>query len=175
MRILQFAFGSGPGNPFLPHHYDPGTVVYTGTHDNDTLRGWWQAAPERERRFAGTYLACGAHDVHWAMIRAAFNSVAHLAVVPLLLPVGLLLLWSQLVRAHLPFDEAVRRTIIGVVTMIPEGLVLLTSIAMAVSVVRLAQRGDLRYSVERLPLEGAAEAHRRIRTGDVDGRLVLIP
>ena len=44
-----------------------------------------------------------------------------------------------------------------------------------VEVVRLAQRGDLRYSVERLPLEGAAEAHRRIRTGDVDGRLVLIP
>ena len=42
-------------------------------------------------------------------------------------------------------------------------------------VIKIAQRGDLQYSVERLPLEDAAEAHRRIRTGDVDGRLVLIP
>jgi 4-alpha-glucanotransferase len=58
-------------------------VAYTGTHDNDTVLGWWQAASERERRFAGTYLACGESDVHWAMIRALFNSVAHVAVVPL--------------------------------------------------------------------------------------------
>jgi 4-alpha-glucanotransferase len=58
-------------------------VVYTGTHDNDTARGWWDQAPEKERRYAGSYLACGAHDVHWAMIRAALNSVANLAVFPL--------------------------------------------------------------------------------------------
>jgi 4-alpha-glucanotransferase len=83
MKILQFAFGGDGEHEFLPHTYEPEVVVYTGTHDNDTVQGWWAAATERERRFAGTYLACGAHDVHWAMIRAAFNSVAHLAVVPL--------------------------------------------------------------------------------------------
>ena len=43
------------------------------------------------------------------------------------------------------------------------------------AVIRIAQRGDLQYSVERLPLEAAADAHRRIKAGDVDGRLVLVP
>lgn len=83
MKILQFAFGGDGEHEFLPHTWRRDVVVYTGTHDNDTARGWWDAAAERERRFAGTYLACGAHDVHWAMIRAALNSVAHLAVFPL--------------------------------------------------------------------------------------------
>ncbi len=83
MRILQFAFGGDGEHDYLPHNYERQTVVYTGTHDNDTVLGWWQSAPERVRRMAGTYLACGEHDVHWAMIRAAFNSVANLAVVPL--------------------------------------------------------------------------------------------
>ncbi|MEK8049598.1 4-alpha-glucanotransferase [Ideonella sp. DXS22W] len=83
MKILQFAFGSDGEHEFLPHTYRRDVVVYTGTHDNDTAHGWWQAAPERERRYAGTYLACGAHDVHWAMIRAALNSVASLAIFPL--------------------------------------------------------------------------------------------
>ena len=83
MKILQFAFGGGGDHEFLPHMFERATVVYTGTHDNDTARGWWNSAKEQERRFAGTYLACGAHDVHWAMIRAALNSVANLAVVPL--------------------------------------------------------------------------------------------
>ncbi|MFT3817857.1 MAG: 4-alpha-glucanotransferase [Rubrivivax sp.] len=83
MKVLQFAFGGDAAHEYLPHAYERQAVVYTGTHDNDTVQGWWAAAPERERRFAGTYLACGAHDVHWAMIRAAFNSVANLAIVPL--------------------------------------------------------------------------------------------
>jgi len=83
MKVLQFAFSGDAEHEYLPHTYEPRAVVYTGTHDNDTVQGWWAAAPERERRFAGTYLACGAHDVHWAMIRAAYNSVAHLAIVPL--------------------------------------------------------------------------------------------
>ncbi|MGI9154055.1 MAG: 4-alpha-glucanotransferase, partial [Rubrivivax sp.] len=83
MKILQFAFGGDGEHEFLPHNYPRNVVVYTGTHDNDTARGWWDRAPERERRYAGTYLACGAHDVHWAMIRAALNSVANLAVFPL--------------------------------------------------------------------------------------------
>jgi 4-alpha-glucanotransferase len=81
MRVLQFAFGGGANHEYLPHNFEPATVVYPGTHDNNTVQGWWQAASDRERRFAGTYLACQRHDVHWAMIRAAYGSVAHLAIV----------------------------------------------------------------------------------------------
>ena len=80
----------------------------------------------------------------------------------LLLPVGLLLLWSQVVRTNLPLDEAIRGTIAGVVTMIPEGLVLLTSIAMAVSVIRLAQKKVL---VQDMP---AVEVLARVDTICVD-------
>ena len=80
----------------------------------------------------------------------------------LLLPIGLLLVWSQLVRADLPLDEAIRGTIAGIVTMIPEGLVLLTSIAMAVSVVRLAQKKVL---VQDMP---AVEVLARVDTICVD-------
>lgn len=83
MKILQFGFGGDGSHEFLPHNYPRDTVVYSGTHDNDTARGWWDNAPEHERRFAGTYLACGSHDVHWAMIRACCNSIANLAVYPM--------------------------------------------------------------------------------------------
>lgn len=75
-----------------------------------------------------------------------------------LIPVGVLLLTSQLIRAELPVNEAIRGTIAGVVTMVPEGLVLLTSIAMAVSVIRLAQR---RVLVQDLP---AVEVLARVDT-----------
>jgi cation-transporting ATPase E len=80
----------------------------------------------------------------------------------LLVPVGLLLMFSQFVRADLPFDVAVRGTIAGMVTMVPEGLVLLTSIAMAVAVVRLAER---RVLVQDLP---AVEVLARVDTICVD-------
>jgi 4-alpha-glucanotransferase len=83
MKVLQYAFGDDATHEYLPHNYTPHVLVCTGTHDTDTLRGWWDGANDRERRFAGTYLACGAHDVHWAAIRAACNSVAELAVFPL--------------------------------------------------------------------------------------------
>ncbi|MEI8029971.1 MAG: 4-alpha-glucanotransferase [Comamonadaceae bacterium] len=83
MKILQFGFGSDGTHEFLPHNYGNACVVYTGTHDNDTARGWWDNAPQRERQFAGSYLAANTHDIHWAMIRAACNSVAHMAVFPL--------------------------------------------------------------------------------------------
>ncbi len=83
MKILQFGFGSDGAHEFLPHNYGQDCVVYTGTHDNDTVRGWWDSASQRERAFAGSYLAAGAHDIHWAMIRAACNSVARMAVFPL--------------------------------------------------------------------------------------------
>ncbi|WP_374673370.1 4-alpha-glucanotransferase [Ideonella sp.] len=83
MKILQFGFGAQADHEFLPHTWTPACVAYTGTHDNDTVRGWWQHAGVRERAFAGSYLACGEHDVHWAMIRACCNSVAAMAVFPL--------------------------------------------------------------------------------------------
>ncbi|MBH9575325.1 4-alpha-glucanotransferase [Inhella proteolytica] len=83
MKILQFGFGAEGDHEFLPHNYARETIVYTGTHDNDTVKGWWNAARPREREYAASYLACGAHDVHWAMIRAAANSVSNLAVFPL--------------------------------------------------------------------------------------------
>jgi len=80
MRILQFAFGGDAAYEFLPHNYTPASVVYIGTHDNDTVCGWWDSAPERQRAFAGQYLAAERHNVHWAMIRACCNSVANTAV-----------------------------------------------------------------------------------------------
>jgi 4-alpha-glucanotransferase len=83
MKILQFAFGGDGAHEFLPHNFARNVVVYSGTHDNDTARGWWDNAGDAQRHYAGTYLACGVHDVHWGMIRAACNSVANLAVFPL--------------------------------------------------------------------------------------------
>jgi 4-alpha-glucanotransferase len=83
MRVLQFAFGDDATNLYLPHHITPDSVTYTGTHDNDTTQGWWVSATDRERSFAGSYLAATAADCHWAMIRAACNSVANVAVFPL--------------------------------------------------------------------------------------------
>ncbi len=83
MKILQFGFGGDGTHEFLPQMWPRESVAYTGTHDNDTVRGWWDNASPRERAFAGSYLACGAHDVHWAMIRACCNSVANTVVFPL--------------------------------------------------------------------------------------------
>jgi 4-alpha-glucanotransferase len=80
MRILQFAFGGDGSHEFLPHNYVRETVVYTGTHDNETARGWWDNAREHERHFAGIYLHADAGDVHWRMIQAACNSIANMAV-----------------------------------------------------------------------------------------------
>jgi len=83
MKVLQFAFGGDAAAEYLPHNYQRNSVVYTGTHDNDTSRGWWDKAKDRERHFAGTYLGCDAGNVHWALLRAALNSVASIAIVPL--------------------------------------------------------------------------------------------
>jgi 4-alpha-glucanotransferase len=83
MKVLIFAFGGDGTHEYLPHNYVPNTVVYTSTHDTDTARGWWDQALERERHFAGAYLACDAASFHWAAIRACMNSVARLAVFPL--------------------------------------------------------------------------------------------
>ena len=83
MRILQFAFGSGADNRFLPHNYDLNTVVYTGTHDNDTTWGWYRTTPEHERDHSRRYLARDGGDAAWDLIRAAWASVAYFAIAPL--------------------------------------------------------------------------------------------
>ncbi len=83
MKILQFAFGGDGAHEFLPHNYPRNVVVYTGTHDNDTARGWWTHAPSTQQQFAASYLGCDGSDVHWAMIRGALNSVANTAITPM--------------------------------------------------------------------------------------------
>jgi 4-alpha-glucanotransferase len=82
MRVLQFGFGQ-PDSPHLPHRFTPATVVYTGTHDNNTARGWFDSAPESERELARAYLGDDCRDFSWALIRAAYTSVADTAIVPI--------------------------------------------------------------------------------------------
>jgi 4-alpha-glucanotransferase len=83
MRILQFAFAGDASDRYLPHNYESDTVVYTGTHDNDTTAGWWASASDHERHFARGYLATDGHDMPWTMIRAAMASVGDTAVHPM--------------------------------------------------------------------------------------------
>lgn len=83
MRILQFAFAGDTKNNFLPHNYISNTVVYSGTHDNDTTIGWFKSATEREREFVKKYTGTDGHEVHWDFIRLASQSVADMAVFPL--------------------------------------------------------------------------------------------
>jgi 4-alpha-glucanotransferase len=83
MRVLQFAFGEESDHAFLPHNYAPVTVVYTGTHDNDTTRGWYQTAPEKVGDHVRRYLARDGRDIAWDFIRAAWSSVADHALAPL--------------------------------------------------------------------------------------------
>jgi 4-alpha-glucanotransferase len=80
MRILQFAFGGELNNPYLPHNYKHNTVVYGGTHDNDTALGWFNSATPREREFACAYLHTDGHEINWDLIRAAAQSVADTAI-----------------------------------------------------------------------------------------------
>jgi len=82
MKTIQFAF-TGPDNPFLPHNYTQNVVVYTGTHDNDTSRGWFSTASPEEKSFARRYLARSGKDFAWDLIRTAMSSVADTVVVPL--------------------------------------------------------------------------------------------
>jgi 4-alpha-glucanotransferase len=84
MKVLQFAFGSDPGNPFLPFNYPRNGVVYTGTHDNDTTIGWFNTANDWEKRNLSLYLGCiSPEGVHWDLIRLALSSIANQAIIPL--------------------------------------------------------------------------------------------
>ncbi len=83
MKVLQFAWGGDASNAFLPHNYDKNAVVYTGAHDNDTTRGWYEKASERERDHVRRYLRVDGSDIAWDFIRLAMASTANLAIVPL--------------------------------------------------------------------------------------------
>ncbi|MBD0308916.1 MAG: 4-alpha-glucanotransferase [Microcoleus sp. T1-bin1] len=83
MKILQFAFGAGPGDPFLPFNYDRNCVVYTGTHDNDTTVGWFNQLSNYERDEVLRYLGCiDPQGIHWSLIRMGWMSIANMAIVP---------------------------------------------------------------------------------------------
>ena len=87
MAVLQFAFGGGDYavNAFLPHNLKENQVVYTGTHDNDTTRGWWRNAEELERHTFRVYTSSDPSEetFAWMLTQMAFSSRANLAVVPL--------------------------------------------------------------------------------------------
>ena len=86
MRILQFGFSDRGSHLYLPHRFVPNTVVYTGTHDNNTTQGWWRDdSTEAERGNVQAYLQQINHDgeIVWAMIKLAARSVANLCIFPL--------------------------------------------------------------------------------------------
>lgn len=83
MAILQFAFGGKRTNPYLPYNLEPNSVVYPGTHDNDTTLGWYATADEKARDHVRRYLRVSGTEVGWDFIRAAYGAVSRLAVVTL--------------------------------------------------------------------------------------------
>ena len=84
MKILQFAFSVQEQSSYLPHNCPKRAVIYTGTHDNDTTRGWAAALDKQQRRMASAYLGVKKEaDFSWAMIRAAWNSCCELAIAPM--------------------------------------------------------------------------------------------
>jgi 4-alpha-glucanotransferase len=78
MHVLQFGFDDGPHNPHRPAAHRENGVVYTGTHDNDTARGWWDSLDEEARRRTGLDPA----DPAWSLVEVAYASPARLAIVP---------------------------------------------------------------------------------------------
>lgn len=82
MKILQFAFDSGPDNPYLPHNCRENAIVYTGTHDNNTSLGWWQGLNKQGRDQVREYLNHTCKKMPADLIREAMASVARLCIIP---------------------------------------------------------------------------------------------
>jgi len=82
MKILQFAFDSGPDNPYLPENHVINSVVYTGTHDNDTTLGWWRGLDTGQKERVRQYLGRHHPEMPWDLIRLAMSSIAELCVIP---------------------------------------------------------------------------------------------
>lgn len=83
MLILQFAFDSGPENPYLPHNHTEDSVVYTGTHDNDTTMGWFGSLQPDQQHRVWEYLGFPQVSMPWALIECAYASVARQAIIPM--------------------------------------------------------------------------------------------
>lgn len=83
MKILSFAFDSSEDSDFLPHNYVSNSVVYTGTHDNDTGLGWYQSASRKDKKFAREYLGATAKNFVWKLIRGAWASPSVFALAQL--------------------------------------------------------------------------------------------
>ncbi len=83
MTVLQFAFGSDSTNPHLPFNHERNSVVYTGTHDNDTTMGWYASLGEREAHRVRVYTGSDGSHIHWDLIRLAMTSVSNTAIYPL--------------------------------------------------------------------------------------------
>lgn len=86
MKVLQFAFDETESSDYLPYQYEKNCVVYTGTHDNETTKGWLENVKGHERAFVREYINCyesPVNDCVWALIRAALASPADLAVIPI--------------------------------------------------------------------------------------------
>jgi 4-alpha-glucanotransferase len=112
MRVLQFAFGGISDNTHLPHNYDKNTVVYTGTHDNDTVVGWYNAQAgegstlnaeqaQQERDYCRKYLSTDGAEINWDFIRAAMASVADISIIQLQDVLGL----GSEARMNIPASE----------------------------------------------------------------------
>ena len=85
MKVLEFAFDSGEDNDYLPHNYFKNCVVYTGTHDNDTILGWFYSTTPEKRERVLEYLNKNVEDIgdiHWDLIRLVQQSVAKLCMIP---------------------------------------------------------------------------------------------
>jgi 4-alpha-glucanotransferase len=83
MAVLQFAFGGKADNLYLPHNLRANCVVYPGTHDNDTTRGWYATTDEAARDHVRRYFRVNGGEISWDFVRAAYASVAQLAIIPL--------------------------------------------------------------------------------------------
>lgn len=83
MKVLQFAW-SDPGNPFLPHNHKTNCIVYTGTHDNNTTRGWWENEVAADTRaFVEQYLGHEVHEIVWTLARVGMTSPARACILPM--------------------------------------------------------------------------------------------
>jgi len=86
IRVLQFGFDGNPGNPHLPHNCGPNTVAYTGTHDNNTTRAWFESLPDNVRQAARSYVGrtdSPTAEMTWEFVRSVWSSKAGLAIAPL--------------------------------------------------------------------------------------------
>lgn len=93
MRVLLFAFGEDlPTHPYLPHNYVPNCVVYTGTHDNNTVRGWFEneaTSSDKQRLFRYLGRGVSPDNVHWELVRLAMMSIASTVIFPMQDIIGL--------------------------------------------------------------------------------------